>query len=108
MNKPLTDADLDTLLAEHSPMSSNENICNWDADKYPCATARAIEELRDRRQAMSMCADAEADIDALREQNAKLVAALNARVAACTSCRAPNYCQPCLDARYASVKGEQG
>lgn len=42
-------------------------------------------------------------ITELREQNAKLVAAILARVDTCVACRAPRYCQPCLDA-LASVK----
>lgn len=70
---------------------------------------RAIEELRDRRRAMLMCAAAEADIDELREQNAALKAEWNEendrlreRIRILEGQNAK------LMAALASVKGEQG
>ena len=37
------------------------------------------------------------EVSRVEATNAHYYDALNARLANCTSCRAPNYCQPCLD-----------
>ena len=37
------------------------------------------------------------EVSRVEATNARYYDALNARLANCTSCRAPNYCQPCLD-----------
>ena len=74
MNEPLTDY-LDALSENHMGSRSGDWCTGCGAD-WPCFERQAIEELRERRQAMSMCADVEADLAELREQNAKLVEAL--------------------------------
>ena len=113
MTEPLTDAELDEIIADHVD-------CGWEGDDGcpHCKMARELRALRRHNQilAQTVVAFGETDVE-LREQNAKLVAALEEiSIGKGSFALDPYYhavnciteMKALAEAALASVKGEQG